>query len=475
MHEGRRRSTALACLFVVVLIVVAVGVGAGTAAPARAATSPAHSVWSEVNGPTTNIDRWDRVAKAPDGSLYAGGDFNFDWSGTNGDLMVAKFSGNDAATDHLLWSDTWDNPVEHLTDMTSAIAIDHSGALVVAGITNTASNGWAWVVAKWNTSGGRVWQKTFAASPLIDWDAHAYDVACDAAGNVYVCGMAQTNEYDGQVVSSLVVRKLGGADGHVIWRHSYAGPAHSYNQGSHLALDKAGNVYCTGYGSSARGDSDILVCKFRSSDGRQLWIRRIDGARHRDDEGTGIVVRGTHVWVTGGEYAVGINRVVALARYTTAGKRLWLRTWIERANTTEYPNALAVDGRGDAVVVGSGNDNPVTREHAFILHYSAAGRLQWHLISYDSKTHEAEWRDVICDAAGHMWVGGDTETGSSESFLVARYTGKGAKSWSSAWKGPDGLGGQCNALCFGKTGLFAGGTVTTTAGGVDALAVKYVW
>jgi hypothetical protein len=136
MHEGRRRSTALACLFVVVLIVVAVGVGAGAAAPARAATSPAHSVWSEVNGPTTNIDRWDRVAKAPDGSLYAGGDFNFDWSGTNGDLMVAKFSGNDAATDHLLWSDTWDNPVEHLTDMTSAIAIDHSGALVVAGITN---------------------------------------------------------------------------------------------------------------------------------------------------------------------------------------------------------------------------------------------------------------------------------------------------------------------------------------------------
>ena len=49
-----------------------------------------------------------------------------------------------------------------------------------------------------------------------------------------------------------------------------------------------------------------------------------------------------------------------------------------------------------------------------------------------------------------------------------------ARAWKSSWKGPDGLGGECDALCLGKTGLFVGGSVITTAGGDDAAALKYV-
>ena len=64
-----------------------------------------------------------------------------------------------------------------------------------------------------------------------------------------------------------------------------------------------------------------------------------------------------------------VNQVVALAKYTLAGKRLWLRTWLEHP-TPPSPAALAVDGHGNAVVVGGGNDNPVTREHAFVLRYT---------------------------------------------------------------------------------------------------------
>ena len=58
------------------------------------------------------------------------------------------------------------------------------------------------------------------------------------------------------------------------------------------------------------------------------------------------------------------------------------------------------------MVVGAGNDNPVTREHAFVLRYTAAGRLLLATLAYDSVSHEAVWNDVACDAAGHIWVGG---------------------------------------------------------------------
>ena len=472
MRRQGHSSVSLVVVFVIVLVAIAVAVCAGAAAPARAAFAP-HGIWSSVLGPTINTERWVDVAKGPDGSLYAGGDFGY--GALNGeDLMVAKFSADNGAASHRIWADTWDNPTEHRDDQTSAIAIDHTGAVVVVGSSDTASNGWEWVVAKWSASGARLWQQTFAASPLTDWNAYAWDVACDAAGHIYVCGTVQTGTHDSSVVASLVVRKLASSDGHILWTRAYAGNPNSFNQGSKLALDTAGNVYCTGYGQSLRGDSDIITCRFQTSNGRLSWVGRIGGAKHRDDEGAGVVVRGANVWVTGGEYTSASTRVVALAKYTLGGHRIWLRTWLERSGTTEHPYALAVDAHGDAVVVGAGNDNPVTREHAFIVRWNSVGRLRWRRISYNSVSHEATWRDVVCDAAGRIWVGGYEKAGSSDALLVARYSATGARVWKSSWKGPDGLGGECNALCIGKTGLFVGGSVITTIGGEDAAALKYV-
>ena len=51
---------------------------------------------------------------------------------------------------------------------------------------------------------------------------------------------------------------------------------------------------------------------------------------------------------------------------------------------------------------------------------------------------------------------------------MARYSAAGRTAWLSIWKGPDDLGGECDALCLGTTGLFAAGSVTTTANGTGA-------
>ena len=470
MREHRRRSVPLICVFVIVLVAAAVAVCAGAAAPARAAFA-SHGIWWETLGQAPNPDNWVDVAKGPNGALYAAG--NNSVGGATGDLLVAKYNRKDAATDHLVWQRIWDNPNEHLNDQAAALTVDPSGAVIVVGSTSTAAHGREWVVVKWSASGVALWQKTFAASPLTAWNADAYDVACDAAGRIYVCGWSQTNTHGGSVVSSLVVRRLAGSDGHSIWTGTYAGAADSFNQGSKLALDKAGNVYCTGYGQNTQGNSDIVTCRFQAGNGHLSWVRLIADAKHRDDEGAGVVVRGASVWVTGGEYTDASNRVVALAKYTLSGHRLWLRTWLEKAGTREYPRALAVDAHGNAVVAGSGNDNPVTREHAFIVRWNSAGRLRWQRVAYNSVTHKAVWRDVVCDSAGRIWVGGYELKGSVDSLLVARYSTAGKRLWLSSYLGYEGLGAEGNALCLGKTGLFVGGSVATATRGDDAVALKY--
>ena len=455
----------------IALVVAACAVCAGAAAPARAAALPARGVWSNVIGPTANTERWLDVARGANGSLYAGGEFNFDSSAGASDLLVARFAGNDAATRHLLWRRTWDNPAEHLSDTVSAIAVDKRGAVFAVGTSATASSGREWVVAKWSASGVALWQRTFPAKLSGPWNASALDVACTPAGAIYVCGYAQTGTHAGSPVAALVVRKLA-SNGRLLWTSSYAGVPDSYNQAVRLALDGAGNAYTTGTAQSARGDDDLVTARFAARTGRIAWVVRVADARHLSDGGTAVALRGSALWVTGYEATSATTQRVVLARYTLAGKRLWLHTWLELAKTVEYPTALAVDPHGNAVVVGSGNNDPVTREHAFVLRYGAAGRLLWQRLAYNSLTHEAVWNDVACDAAGNIWTGGYAVQSTSNSFLVARYSAAGARTWLSQWSGPGALGAECNALCLGTTGVFAAGSTISAAGNADALAVK---
>lgn len=464
-------TAALVSAFAVVLIAVVATVCAGAATPARAAALPARGVWSSVIGLTAATERWVDVAKGPDGSLYAGGDAGFAAAGHGADLLVAKFAGSDAAASHLLWRATWDNPAEHLSDTTSAIAVDHSGALIAVGATGTAASGREWLVAKWNAAGVLLWVQTYPARLGTAWNATAADVVCAASGAIYVAGTVQTGTHGGHAVTSLVVRKLG-SDGHLIWTGAFAGPAHSANVAVRLALDGAGNAYSTGYGQSARGDNDIVTCRFAASTGHRVWVARLAGARHSSDQGTALALRGSALWVTGYETTSSTTRQVVLARYTTAGKRLWLRTWLELPKTRENPTALAVDPHGNAVVVGAGTDRPLTREHAFVVRYGPTGRLLWQRLAYDSLTHEALWTSVVCDAAGRIWTGGYAVAGLRNALLLARYSTAGAVVWTSQWAGSDALGAQGNALCFGKSGLFAAGVVAAPAGGGNALAVK---
>lgn len=453
------------------LVAAACAVCAGATAPARAAALPPRGLWTNVIGPTANTERWVDVARGANGSLYAGGESDLDLATGTSDLMVARFSGNDASAGHLLWSRTWDNPAEHLGDTVAAIAVDSSGAVIAVGTNATATSGREWVVAKWSAAGVALWQRTFPAKAGVVWNAQAWDVACTPAGSIYVCGSVQTGTHPGGPVSALVVRKLG-SDGHLIWKRGYAGAAHSFNEGRKLVLDDAGNAYVTGVGQSARGDLDLITVRFGAGSGRVSWSARVADPRHLSDGGTAIALRGTSLWVTGYEATSASDQRVVLARYTLAGRRLWVRTWLELAKTAEYSRALAVDAHGNAVVVGAGIDTPVTREHAFVLRYSATGRLTWQRLAYDSLTHQAVWNDVACDAAGTIFTGGYDVGKNIDTFLAARYSPSGARAWLTRWSGPDVLGAQCDALCLSPTGVFAAGSVTTTAGNADALAMK---
>jgi gliding motility-associated-like protein len=163
-------------------------------------------------------------------------------------------------------------------------------------------------VLKLDVDGNFVWAKHIGGG--IDW-AGGRSIVTDAAGNVYTSGIFQwVQDFDpGPAVfnldgeySNIYITKLD-ADGNFIWAKAPEFTfANNGIEGGRIALDAAGNIYCTGdfFGeadfdpgagvftlNSVCGDKDIFVWKL-TNDGNFVWVKQIGGVGI--DQGTGIAV-----------------------------------------------------------------------------------------------------------------------------------------------------------------------------------------
>ena len=463
-----RRLAFLALLALASLLVLALG----AAGPAFAAFAP-HGLWEATVGEPLSNDSWSGVAAGPDGSAYVAGTFGQAWFPATGDIVVARYGAGDAAAS-LTWMRRWDDPGAHGADIGVTLAVDKKGAVVVAGFSADTTGFYGWRVIKWSASGAQKWAASFPA-PLAGSNAFARDVAVDSSGDVYVCGSETYGPGDpsGDDVA-LVVRKLSGSTGALLWEARYTGPAAGYNAGDAIALDPAGNAYVTGYGDGTGETTDMVLAKYAHADGRKVWLRRIDGPDGADDEGITLAVTGAGVWMVGRAWSTADDTCrVLLVRYTLTGKRSWLRTWAEAPDASSYGDALAVDAAGNAVVAGSSNPSVVTWVHALLLRYSAKGKLLWSRVTYDEAQPYAEWRAVACLPKGDIWVGGDVKVVAGRwDWAVARYSPTGTARWTSRWESPADHNAGCMAIALGKTGVLTAGRISSS-GDTQAILAKY--
>jgi hypothetical protein len=177
------------------------------------------------------------------------------------DVFVRKY-GRDGAE---LWTrqfgTTW-------PDLATAVAVDASGDILVAGTTEGALPGQTQVgsgeafVRKYNPDGAELWTRQFGTA-LSD---EALAVATDAAGDVYVAGVT-TGVFPGQTRAGhddAFVRKYSAA-GAELWTCQFGSPA--WNVAFGVAVDKRGAVFVCGAtdgpmpGQNWAGDWDAYVVR----------------------------------------------------------------------------------------------------------------------------------------------------------------------------------------------------------------------
>jgi hypothetical protein len=309
-------------------------------------------------------------------------------------------------------------------DRADAVALDGTGSMFVVGTTNGAlpsqvsASGEDVFVRKYAPDGAESWTRQFGS----DEDDAATAVHVDPSGSVVVAGYTD-GELPGQASAGggneAFVRKYD-ADGTELWTRQFGSTA--FARAEAVSGDAFGSVFVAGIigGSlsgqiSAGGDADAFIRKY-AADGAELWTRQFGTsggdlamAVSADSNGNVFVAGYAAAALQGQPFAGGRDAFVR--KYDTNGTELWTRQF--GALGEDIGTALSVAANGSVVVTGvtaaslpgqvsAGSDD------AFVRKYAADGAELW--TRQLGSTGDDSGDAVSVDAFGSVFVAGNTDT-----------------------------------------------------------------
>jgi hypothetical protein len=333
------------------------------------------------------------------------------------------------------------------TDWGQSVDVDSAGNIYVTGSVSGSFDGKTYnggkdvFLAKYNSSGTRIWYQQWGTST----DNFGYGVKVDGAV-VYVTGPTYEDlpGETGNLIPNIFLSKRSTTDGsESLARILYGTEDYSdYVEG--IALDGSGNIYLTGYTTGEfegtnNATYDVFLVKFNASLIRQ-WTRQWGSTTH--DFGYAVAVDGSDIYVTGsaggsigGQTHAGSDDIF-LTKITTAGVVQWTKlfgtTDIDRAygitidnSNNVYLTGVTLGGLGGGTNLGQGD--------VFLMQCDSTGNQLWTRLLGTTAT------DIGTGAAfnisdGYIYVtgntsgnlDGNTNAGGSDVFLL-KYDSSGTK------------------------------------------------
>ncbi len=210
-------------------------------------------------------------------------------AGTGSDFLTIKYNSNGDS----LWTARYSGTTS-INEIPYGFAVDAGGNVYVTGMTQGSGSGIDYMTIKYNTNGVVQWQSRYTA-PGNTQDIPE-GLTIDGSGNVYVTGRTRVNSSYNDF--GTVKYNSSGAQQ---WVAIYDNiPVSRDDYGYDIAVDAAGNVYVTGNSQADGSDRDALTIKYNSS-GTQQWIARYDSTN--GEEAYAIVLdANNNVYVTGYHY-----------------------------------------------------------------------------------------------------------------------------------------------------------------------------
>ena len=318
----------------------------------------------------------------------------------------------------------------------NCVTTDSAGNVYVAGYQSTVANGTDYAVVKYDSTGAQQWFASYDGTG--NTTDIAFGIAVDAAGGVYVTGRSSS----GGANFDIATVKFD-SSGAFVWDDRYSGPAGSaHDEGRDIAIDGAGNVYVTGYATSAGSNEDVVTIKYTSG-GTQSWVRLAGAAP--DDRGYALAVDSSNaVIVTGRSGTSGAFDYIT-AKYDAAGNIQWGGPvlWNSSGNANDIAHDVVVDSAGNIYVTGPSLNagGAGLNNFATIKYDGATGLAMWGPLGtdfgalvWDSSNNLDDTANALAlDSAGFIVVTGHSSDGTDTDFATIKYhAGTGATSWGGA-------------------------------------------
>ena len=266
----------------------------------------------------------------------------------------------------------------------------------------------------------------------------------------------------------LLVPAARAASGDLAWQRIYDSPSHSNDVFLSLAPAPAGGAYVVG--NTRITGPEWLVARYDSA-GQRLWLRIYDGPGGRD-----LHANGSTADKSGNLIVVGTanNANMIVAKYSPGGKRVWVRVYDDPASSEEEAMYVATDAVGNVYATGY-TTSAVSGSDVALIKYSPAGKRRWVRHYSTAGGNQDSASAIAVDRVGNVYVAGQSYISLGyEDILTLKYDPAGHRRWVRAWNGSAGGVDFANAMAVtGAGAVFVAGMTTGISSERDAVALKY--
>jgi hypothetical protein len=213
-------------------------------------------------------------------------------------------------------------------DEAVAVSFDSEGNTIVAGFSDSGSpplDNRVPFLVKFGSTGNILWSKAFrpvgAGQSYIGIPGISGALAIDYDNNIIVAGSVTLPGKD----HDAFVAKFKSDDGSILWYKTFGGSKREHAYG--VALDNFGNIYVTGGTNSfsASATYDIFVARF-DPNGNLAWFRvwDIDNRGASDGAYSIAVIQYDHIYISGVTFAYDSNGDMFFAKIAADGTPLYV-------------------------------------------------------------------------------------------------------------------------------------------------------
>lgn len=389
------------------------------------------------------------------------------------DYYTAKYAASDGT---LLWDARYHAPAGTSESIARGLAVDANGDVVVTGSSIGGTGNRDYYTTKYAAADGALlWRRRYNG-PANGADS-AESVAVDPSGNVIVTGSSEAENDDGNLVANWYTAKYAAADGALIWEKRYSGPAGYGDEAHSVAVAENGNIVVSGSSKNALGNFDYYTAKYAAADGAVIWEKRYNGPAHDIDKASAMEVD-----VAGNVVVTGLSKdIIGESDYYTTkyassdGTVLWEKRYNGPNNDHDNAISAIIDARGDVVVTGSSGLNYYTAKYA-----ATDGTQLWEkrenpLTTSHIRSRSDVGRAVAIDGGGNVVVTGtSTRSIGNEDYYTAKYTaGDGSLVWEQRYNGTGNGYDSASALALDGTGNVVVTGISISGGQASFYTAKY--